>query len=78
MDMQVFRKKLEKAVQELLADKDLMEKFEKNPVQIVEKLIGADLPDDLVNQAIDGIKAKIKLDQVGDALGALGGLFGKK
>ena len=65
-------------MKELLADKDLMEKFEKNPVEIVEKLVGADLPDDLVNQAIDAIKAKIKLEQVGDALGAIGGLFGRK
>lgn len=73
-----FKAKIEKAVKELLADKDLMEKFEKNPVEIVEKLVGADLPDDLVNQAIDAIKAKIKLEQVGDALGAIGGLFGRK
>ena len=73
-----FKAKIEKAVNELLADKALMEKFEKNPVEIVEKLVGADLPDDLVNQAIDAIKAKIKLEQVGDALGAIGGLFGRK
>ena len=73
-----FKAKIEKAVKELLADKELMEKFEKNPVEIVEKLVGADLPDDLVNQAIDAIKAKIKLEQVGDALGAIGGLFGRK
>lgn len=73
-----FKEKIEKAVKELLADKTLMEKFEKNPVEIVEKLVGADLPDDLVNQAVDAIKAKIKLDKVGDALGAIGGLFGKK
>ena len=73
-----FKAKIEKAVKELLADKDLMEKFEKNPVEIVEKLVGADLPDDLVNQAVDAIKAKIKLEQVGDALGAIGGLFGRK
>ena len=73
-----FKEKIEKAVKELLSDDHLMEKFEKNPVEIVEKLIGADLPDELVNQAIDAIKAKIKLDKVGDALGAIGGLFGKK
>lgn len=73
-----FKEKIEKAVKELLADDQLMEKFESNPVEIVEKLVGADLPDEVVNQAIDAIKAKIKLDQVGDALGALGGLFGRK
>jgi ubiquitin len=30
------------------------------------------------NDSIDAIKAKIKLEQVGDALGAIGGLFGRK
>lgn len=73
-----FKEKIEKAVKELLADDQLMETFESNPVEIVEKLVGADLPDEVVNQAIDAIKAKIKLDQAGDALGALGGLFGRK
>ena len=73
-----FKAKIEKAVKELLNDDKLMEKFEKNPVEIVEKLVGADLPDELVNQAVDAIKAKIKLEKAGDMLGAIAGLFGKK
>ncbi|MBR4291172.1 MAG: hypothetical protein IKT52_11130 [Oscillospiraceae bacterium] len=73
-----FKEKIEKAVKELLADEKLMEKFENNPAQIVEKLVGADLPDEMVNQAVEAIKAKIKLEKVGDTLGALGGLFGRK
>ena len=73
-----FKAKIEKAVKELLADENLMEKFETNPTEIVEKLVGADLPDELVNQAIDAIKARIKLEKAGDVLGSIGGLFGKK
>ena len=73
-----FKEKIEKAVKELLADEKLMEKFENNPVEIVEKLVGADLPDEMVNQAVEAIKAKIKLEKVGDTLGALGSLFGRK
>ena len=76
--MMDFKEKIEKAVKELLADEKLLEKFEKNPVEIVEKLVGADLPDELVNQAVDAIKARIKLEKVGDTLGTLGGLFGRK
>ena len=72
-----FKAKIEKAVKELLADKKLMEKFEKNPVAVIEDLVGIDLPDDQVNQLIEGIKAKISLDKVGDLLGGLGGLFKK-
>ena len=40
-------------------------------------LVGVDLPDQQVNQLIEGIKARIKLDQVGDVLGGIGKLFGK-
>ena len=73
-----FKEKIEKAVKELLADEKLLEKFEKNPVSVIEELVGIDLPDDQVNQLIDGIKAKLKLDKLGNVLGGLGGLFGKK
>ena len=73
-----IKEKIEKVVKKLLEDKNLMDKFEKNPVKVIEELLGVDLPDDLVNKIIDGVKAKISLDKVGDALDALGGLFGKK
>ena len=61
----------------LTSDKNLMAKFERNPVSVIEQLIGIDLPDEQINQLVDGIKAKIKLDQVGDMLGGIGKLFGK-
>ena len=68
---------IEKAVKKLMSDKDLLAKFEKNPASVIEELIGVDLPDELVNQVIDGIKDKIKLDQLGGVLGGLGKMFGK-
>ena len=70
-----IKAKIEQIVKKLLSDKDLMAKFEKNPAAVIEEYVGIDLPDDQVNQLIEGIKAKIKLDQVGDALGAIGKLF---
>ena len=73
-----IKEKIEQVVKKLLSDKNLMAKFDKNPTAVIEELLGVDLPDELVNQVIEGVKAKIKLDKVGDALGALGGLFGKK
>lgn len=73
-----IKEKIEELVKKLTSDKKLLEKFEKNPVKVVEELIGVDLPDDMINKIIDGVKAKISLDKVGDALGALSGLFGKK
>ena len=73
-----IKEKIEAVVKKLMADKKLMEKFERNPVKVIEELLGVDLPDDLVNKIIEGVKAKISLDKVGDALDMLGGLFGKK
>ena len=73
-----IKEKIEQVAKKLLSDKNLMAKFDKNPTAVIEELLGVDLPDELVNQVIEGVKAKIKLDKVGDALGALGGLFGKK
>jgi len=69
-----IKAKIEQAAKKLMSDKDLLAKFEKNPASVIEELIGVDLPDDQVNQLIEGIKAKIKLDKLGSALG---GLFGK-
>ena len=73
-----IKEKIEAVAKKLMADKNLMDKFEKNPAKVIEELLGVDLPDDLVNQIIEGVKAMINLEKVGDALGALNSLFGKK
>ena len=72
-----IKAKIEEIVKKLLSDKDLMAKFDKNPASVIEELIGIDLPDDQVNQLVEGIKAKIQLDKVSNALGGLGSLFKK-
>ena len=72
-----IKAKIEEIVKKLLSDEKLMEKFERNPASVIEELVGIDLPDDQVNQLVEGIKARIKLDKVGDVLGGLSGLFKK-
>ena len=72
-----IKAKIEEIVKKLTADKKLLEKFEKNPASVIEELLDVDLPDDLVNQIVDGVKAKLSLDKLGNALGNLGGLFKK-
>ncbi len=67
--------KIDEIVGKLKADKNLMGKFTANPIGTVESLIGIDLPDDQLKGIVDGIKAKIDLDNIGNKLG---GLFGKK
>ena len=79
MDIQ---KIINDAIAKLKSDDKLLDKFKANPVKVLEDLVGVDLPDDKINAVIDGIKAKLNLDDLadkaGDIMGALGGLFGKK
>ena len=69
-------------VAKLKADDKLLENFQKNPTKVLETLVGVDLPDDKIDPIIQGIKAKLNLDDLADKaegiMGALGGLFGKK
>lgn len=70
-----MKEKIEELVSKIKNDDKLLEKFKTNPIQTVESLIGIDLPDDQVEKIVEGVKAKISLDSIGDKLG---GLFGKK
>ena len=69
-----IKEKIEELVEKIKSDKTLMKKFQNDPISTVEGLIGIDLPNDKVEAIVDGIKAKIDLDKIGDVLG---GLFGK-
>ena len=69
-----IKKTIEELANKVKNDKDIGEKFKKNPTETVENLIGVDLPDDQINAVVDGIKAKINVDGIA---GKLGGLFGK-
>ena len=59
-------------------DEKLLDAFKKDPVTVIEKKLGIDLPNDQLNALIDGIKAKLKADDVIDVAGKLLGMFGKK
>ena len=73
-----IKEKIEELVDKIKGNPSLLKQFEKEPVKVVEELIGIDLPDDQIENIIDAVKTKIKLDDLGDVLGGLGGLFGKK
>ena len=72
-----IKEKIEQVAKKLMADPKLLQKFEKEPVKVIEELVGMDLPDALVEQLIDGIKVKLAATKVGNALEGLGKLFGK-
>ena len=73
-----IKEKIEDLVEKIQKNPALLKKFNTEPVKVVEELVGIDLPDEMIEKVVDGVKAKITMDKVGDALGALSGLFGKK
>lgn len=70
-----IKEQIEKVVSKISGDQSMLEKFQKNPAQVVESIIGVDLPDDIVNKVIDGVKAGLTMDKVSGALGAFKKLF---
>ncbi len=72
-----IKEKIEELVEKIKSSDDLMAKFKADPVKVIEDLVGIDLPDEKIEALVDGIKAKISLDQIGGALNGLKGLFGK-
>ena len=73
-----IKKMAEDLVEKIQNNPQLLTRFRSEPVKVVEELVGIDLPDELVEKVVDGVKAKITMEKVGDALGALSGLLGKK
>ncbi|MBQ8655027.1 MAG: hypothetical protein IJ507_08810 [Clostridia bacterium] len=74
MDLQ---KLISDVLDKLKNDKDLAARFDKDPTAVLEKLIGIDLPNDQLNAVIEGVKAKLKLDDVADKLGGVLNFFKK-
>lgn len=71
-------------VAKLKENDDLLKNFKEEPVKVLEKITGKDLPDDQVEKVIDLVKAKLaageiagKADDIKDKLKGIGKLFGK-
>lgn len=71
--------KIKEIVEKVTKDEDLKKEFAENPTKAIEKVAGVDLPDDVINGAVAGIKAKLVGDAVtgGDGDGDGGGIIGK-
>ena len=72
-----IKAKIEEIVNKIKADPKIAQEFSTDPVKAVEKLLGVDLPDDQINPIIDGVKAKLNLDDISGKLGGLLGAFKK-
>lgn len=70
-----IKEMISELVEKVTSDDSLKELFEKEPVKAIEKVLGVDLPDDVVEKIIDGVKAKITVDSISDIAGKLKKLF---
>ena len=69
-----IKAKAEELIEKIKNDKEIAEKFKKDPISTVEGLLNVDLPNDQLEKLVELIKAKIDLDKLGGLLGKLGKL----
>lgn len=72
-----IKAKAAELVETIRKDPALLKQFAEEPIQVLEQLLGMDLPDDQIKQLAELVKARIDLDKAGDLLKGLGGLFKK-
>ena len=71
------KEQITKAVDKITKDKKLQEQFQKEPVKALESVLGVDLPDDVIEQVIQGVKAKLTVDKMSGAVDSIKGFLKK-
>ena len=74
---EMLKDTIEDVVNKIKSDKTIADKFQRDPIGTVEKLLNVDLPNEQLEPLVEAVKAKLSLDDLGDMLGGLGKLFGK-
>ena len=64
--MDEIKKKIDEIVKKIKKDKKIAKKFKDDPIKTVEDLIGIDLPDDKSKKIVEGVKAKITIEDAKD------------
>lgn len=62
--MDNIKEKIEEIVNKIKNDDEFKERFKNEPIKALEEVVGIDLPDDTINEIINAVKAKIKLDDI--------------
>lgn len=70
-----IKAKINEIVDKIKNDPSLKDEFQKDPEKAIEKVIGVDIPDGMVDKVVDGVKAKLTADKLGGVAGKLKGLF---
>ena len=70
-----LKEKINKVVEEISKNPNIKEQFEKEPVKVIEGIIGIDLPDEIVMKIIDGVKGKLTVEGVSKVADTIKGIF---
>ena len=70
-----IKEQVTKAVEKITKDKKLQEQFKAEPAKALESVLGVNLPDEIVDQVIKGVKANLTADKVSGAVDSLKGLL---
>ena len=70
-----IKEKIESVIEKIKKEPSIREQFEKDPVKAIEKVLGVDLPDDMVEKVVDGVKAKLTVDSISGVADKLKKLF---
>ncbi|MBR6257344.1 MAG: hypothetical protein IKR23_08195 [Lachnospiraceae bacterium] len=63
-----IKKKVDEIVKKIKADPKLMKQFADDPVKTVESLAGVDIPDDIEDKIVAGVKAALASGKLGDVI----------
>lgn len=75
MNLSDVKEAINQMVSSISEKPELMAQFRTNPIQAVETVFGVDLPDDIVEKIVSGVKAKLTSDNLSGAADALKKLF---
>lgn len=70
-----IKEQVKKVMDKISSDKDFQAQFQKDPVKALEGVLGVDLPEDVINQVIAGVKTKLTADKAAGAVDAIKKLF---
>lgn len=70
-----IKEQITTAVEKITKDSKMQEQFKKDPIKTVEQVLGVDLPDDVLNKVVDGVKAKVSMDKASGVVDSLKKLF---
>lgn len=70
-----IKDKIEEVTKKVKEDPSVAKDFEKEPVKTVEGIVGVDLPDDVIEKVVDGVKAKLAGGKAEGIVDKIKGLF---